>query len=384
MKIVVPKEILPGERRVALIPAAVEGWVKAGFQVAVEKGAGAAADYSDDEYRQAGAVVVSSVEELYDGADIVLKVRPPALHPQLQKEEIELHPEGALLIAFLEPLRRPEIAEKLAARKLAAFAMELVPRISRAQSMDALSSQASAAGYKAAVIAAEALPKYFPMLTTAAGTIPPAKVLVIGAGVAGLQAIATARRLGALVEAFDIRKAAKGEVESLGAKFLDFDLGESGEAEGGYAKEISEEAKKREHELLSNHVAAADVVITTASVPGKKAPLLITQDMIDRMRPGSVIVDMAVEQGGNVAGSQVGSTVTANGVTIIGPADLPSRMAVHTSRLYARNISALLGLLVKEGRVSIDFEDEIVQGACVTFEGRIVHPKIKEMLQKSE
>ena len=383
MKIAVPKEILTDERRVALIPAAIGSLLKSGFEVMVESGAGIGADYSDTEYQQAGAALTSSLSELYQNADVILKVRPPAYHDTLGRHEIDLFPEGAMLIGFLEPLRQPELAKKLAERRLSAFALETVPRISRAQAMDALSSQASAAGYKAVIIAAEALRKYFPMLTTAAGTVRPAKVLILGAGVAGLQAIATARRLGANVEAFDIRKAAKGEVESLGAKFIDVDLGESGEATGGYAKELSEAAKKREHEVLLSHVAAADVVITTAAVPGKKAPILVTQDMVDQMKPGSVIVDMAVEQGGNVVDSQVGRQVLENGITLIGPVNLPSQMAVHTSQLYARNITTLLNLLVKDGKPHIDFSDEIVQGACITHGGEIVHPRVKELLQMS-
>jgi len=380
MKIAVPKEIIADERRVALVPAEVAKLIKAGFQVTIEADAGIESSYTDDQYRQAGAAVVASVTELYKDAKIVLKVRPPQEHPSAKKHEVDLLPQGSVLISFLEVLREPEIAKRLAARKITAFALEMVPRISRAQSMDALSSQASAAGYKAVLIAAEAIHKYFPMLTTAAGTIRPARVFVLGVGVAGLQAIATARRLGASVEAFDIRKATKGEVESLGAKFVDIDLGEEGEAEGGYAKEISEEAKKREHKVLKGVIAAADVVITTAAVPGKKAPVLVTDDMVAAMKPGSVIVDMAVEQGGNVVGSKPGEHVDVNGVTIIGPLNLPSQVAIHTSQLYARNVVTLMNLIVKEGALNLDFEDEIIAGACITHDGQIVNERTKELL----
>jgi H+-translocating NAD(P) transhydrogenase subunit alpha len=380
MKIAVPKEVYPDERRVALVPAEVKKLVTAGYKVAVEKSAGIDSSYTDEEYTEAGATIAASVDELYKDSDITLKVRPPKDHPVAKKHEAELLREGSVLISFLEVLREPEIAQKLAARKVTALALEMVPRISRAQSMDALSSQASAAGYKAVLIAAESIRKYFPMLTTAAGTIRPAKVFVLGAGVAGLQAIATARRLGAMVEAFDIRKATKGEVESLGAKFIEIDLGEEGEAEGGYAKEISEEAKKREHEVLAKHLASSDAVITTAAVPGKKAPVLITEDMVAGMKPGSVIVDMAVEQGGNVVGSKPGESVDVNGVTIIGPINLPSQVAIHTSQLYARNIVTLLNHIVVEGELKLDFEDEITAGSCITHDGQIVNEKTKELL----
>jgi len=380
MKIAVPKEIYPDEGRVALVPAEAAKLVKAGYELVVETGAGVKSSYSDDAYKEEGAVIATSVQELYDGADVTLKVRPPKEHPTEKKHEVDLYPSGSILIGFLEVLRDPDIAAKLAARNITSFALEMVPRISRAQSMDALSSQASAAGYKAVLIAAEAIHKYFPMLTTAAGTIRPAKVFVLGAGVAGLQAIATARRLGASVEAFDIRAATKGEVESLGAKFVDVDLGEAGEAEGGYAKEISEEAKKREHKVLKEVVASSDAVITTAAVPGKKAPVLVTEDMVAGMKPGSIIVDMAVEQGGNVVGSKPGERVDVNGVTIIGPINLPSQVAIHTSQLYARNIVTLLNLLIVDGELKLDFEDEIVSGACITHDGQIVNARTKELL----
>ncbi|MBN1561947.1 Re/Si-specific NAD(P)(+) transhydrogenase subunit alpha [candidate division KSB1 bacterium] len=374
MRIAVPKEIYPDEQRVALVPSEIVKLIKAGHQVLVEAGAGTAASYTDEEYQQAGAGTALSPDALYVNAEVVFKVRPP------QDDEIKRLGRGATLICFLETLREPAIAKKLAERGVTAVALEMVPRISRAQSMDALSSQASAAGYKAMLIGAEAIRKYFPMLTTAAGTIRPARAFVLGAGVAGLQAIATAKRLGAVVEAFDIRAATRGEVESLGAKFIEIDLGEAGEAEGGYAKEISDAAKKHEHEVIKDVLAHCDVVVTTAAVPGKKAPLLITADMVAAMKSGSVIVDMAVEQGGNVAGSQAGKKVTANGVTIIGPINLPSLMAIHTSQLFARNVVTLFTHLSPDGQLQLDFTDEITAGAVITHAGEVVNEKIIELL----
>jgi len=382
MKIVIPKEIIPDEQRIALVPNAAAKLVKAGFEVVVETNAGSASGYPDAEFEKSGAKIAKTVQELYKGAKVILKVRPPVQNNSLKKHEIDMMPSGSVLICFLEVLRNPEIAKLLAKQKITSFSMDTVPRISRAQSMDALSSQASAAGYKAAIIAAEASHKFFPMLTTAAGTIPPAKVFIIGAGVAGLQAIATARRLGANVEAFDIRAAAKGEVESLGARFVQVDLGESAEAEGGYAKEVSAEAKKKEHEAVHQHVAAADIVITTAAVPGKKAPLLVTDNMVNDMKPGSIIIDMAVEQGGNVESSKAGEVVYKSGVKIIGPVNLPGKMSIHTSMMYARNVTTLLNLMVKEGQLNIDFEDEIIKGCCITHNGEIVHEQTKQLLEK--
>ncbi|MBN1482328.1 Re/Si-specific NAD(P)(+) transhydrogenase subunit alpha [candidate division KSB1 bacterium] len=374
MKIAVPREVHPDEQRIALVPDEIRKLVKAEHEVVVETGAGAGSSYTDEMYRQAGANIAASSDELYKDAEVIFKVRPP------QKAEIGKLPQGCLLISFLEVLREPGIAKDLAEQNVTAVGLEMVPRISRAQSMDALSSQASAAGYKAVLIAAEAIRKYFPMLTTAAGTVRPARVFVLGAGVAGLQAIATARRLGATVEAFDIRSATKGEVESLGAKFIEIDLGESGEGEGGYAKEISEEAKKREHEVLKEVMSKCDVVVTTAAVPGKKAPVLVTEDMVAAMKPGSVIVDMAVEQGGNVVGSRPGQRVDVNGVTIIGPINLPSQMAIHTSQLFARNIVTLFNHLVQDGQLTLDFADEITAGAVITHAGEVVNKKAKELL----
>lgn len=374
MKIAIAKEIEVGERRVALNPDTVARLVKQGLEIWVESGAGEGSFFSNETYETAGAKIISDVSALWREADVLLKVGLPKEH------EIHQLREGSVLISFLNPLGQPEAIEQLANRKVTAFSMELIPRTSRAQSMDALSSQAGVAGYKAVLIAAAASPKFFPMLTTAAGTIKPAKVFVMGAGVAGLQAIATARRLGAVVEAFDIRPAVKEEVQSLGAKFVEVTLEEETVAAGGYAKEISEASKQRTQEVVTEHVKNADVVITTAQVPGKKAPLLVTEEMVQQMHPGSVIVDLAAEQGGNCACTEAGKDVVRNGVTIIGPMNLPSSMPVHASQMYAKNISTLLQYLVKDGELQLNFEDDIINSTCVTHAGEILNPRVKEAL----
>ena len=374
MKIAIAKEIEVGERRVALNPDTVARLVKQGLEIWVESGAGEGSFFSNDAYEAAGAKIISDVSALWGEADVLLKVGLPKEH------EIHQLREGSVLISFLNPLGQPEVIEQLANRKVTAFSMELIPRTSRAQSMDALSSQAGVAGYKAVLIAAAASPKFFPMLTTAAGTIKPAKVFVMGAGVAGLQAIATARRLGAVVEAFDIRPAVKEEVQSLGAKFVEVTLEEETVAVGGYAKEISEASKQRTQEVVTEHVKNADVVITTAQVPGKKAPLLVTEEMVQQMHPGSVIVDLAAEQGGNCACTEPGKDVVRNGVTIIGPINLPSSMPVHASQMYAKNISTLLQYLVKNGELQLNFEDDIINSTCVTHAGEILNQRVKEAL----
>ncbi len=374
MRIAIAKEIEVGERRVALIPDVVARLVKQGLEIAVEAGAGEGSFFSNDAYEAAGAKIIYDAATLWREADILLKVGIPKDH------EINQLREGSVLISFLSPLAQPEVVQQLANQKVTAFSMELIPRTSRAQSMDALSSQAGVAGYKAVLIAAAALPKFFPMLTTAAGTIKPAKVFVMGAGVAGLQAIATARRLGAVVEAFDIRPAVKEEVQSLGAKFIEVTLDEDTVASGGYAKEISEASKQRTQEVLTEHVKNADVVITTAQVPGKKAPLLVTEEMVAQMTPGSVIVDLAAEQGGNCAGTEPGKDVVRHGVTIIGPINLPSSMPVHASQMYAKNISTLLQYLVKEGQLQLNFEDDIIGSTCITHGGEILNQRVKDAL----
>jgi NAD(P) transhydrogenase subunit alpha len=380
MKIAVAREIEMGENRVALIPDIVSKLVKKGFEVLVEAGAGDRAYFPDSAYEAAGASVSHDAPWVWGEADVVLKVKPPQYRED-GRHEVDLIRHGGTLISFLNPLGQPELIQRLADRQVTAFSMEMIPRSTRAQSMDALSSQASLAGYKATLIAAAALPKFFPMLTTAAGTIRPAKVFIMGAGVAGLQAIATARRLGAVVEAFDIRPAVKEEVQSLGARFVEMELGEDTVAKGGYAKDISEDAKRRSRELVSDHIAQSDVVITTAQVPGKKAPLLVTEDMVKRMAPGSVIVDLAAEQGGNCACTEPGRDTVHHGVTIIGPINLPSSMPVHASQMYAKNLQTLVEYLVKDGEMSLDFEeDEIVSDSCVTHGGEIRSDRVREAL----
>ena len=380
MKIAVAKEIEVCERRVSLIPDIVAKLVKQGLEVLVETGAGEKAFFTDADYEAAGAKIVGDSAQLWSEADILLKVSPPQDRED-GRSEIDLLKPGSVLISFLNPLGNPEIAQKLAHRQVTALSMELIPRSTRAQSMDALSSQASLAGYKTVLLAAAALPKYFPMLTTAAGTIAPAKVFIMGAGVAGLQAIATARRLGAVVEAFDIRPAVKEEVQSLGAKFVEVKLEEETVAAGGYAKEISEDSKKRTQELVAEHVKNSDVVITTAQVPGRKAPILVTEEMVKAMKPGSVIVDLAAEQGGNCACTEPGKDIVWNGVTIIGPINLPSSMPVHASQLYAKNVTSLMQLLIKDKELQINFADDIVDAACVTHGGEIRNQRVKDALQ---
>jgi NAD(P) transhydrogenase subunit alpha len=378
MKIGVAKEIEYRERRVALIPDAIAKLSKQGLEIWVESGLGESSFFADSAYEEAGAQVISDKEKLWKEVDVLLKVGSPV------EEELALLTPGKVLISFLNPLGQPEMMQKLAEAQVTALSMELIPRTSRAQSMDALSSQAGVAGYKAVLIAAAALPKFFPMLTTAAGTIRPAKVFVIGAGVAGLQAIATARRLGAVVEAFDIRPAVKEEVQSLGAKFVEVQLNEETVAEGGYAREISEDSKRRSQELVAEHVKTADVVITTAQVPGKKAPRLVTKEMVAQMKPGSVVVDLAAEQGGNCEVSEAGKDVVYEGVTVIGPINLPASMAVHASQMYAKNISTLLNYLVKEGELNLDFEDDIISGTCVTHAGEIRNQRVKDALASEQ
>ncbi len=372
MKVGVPKETLAGERRVAIVPETARGLVKASIQVTVESGAGESAFFSDAAYIDAGAVVTDAATAF--AADAVLKVQPPT------PDEVARLRERSVLISFLQPATSADAIGALAKRKVSSFSLDLVPRISRAQSMDALSSQAGIAGYKAVLIAANQLPKFFPLLMTAAGTVAPARVLVMGAGVAGLQAIATARRLGAVVEAYDVRPAVKDEVKSLGATFLELPL-EAQEGTGGYAREQSEDFLRRQRELLGDRVAASDVVITTAAIPGRKAPILVTAEMVRRMRAGSVIVDLAAETGGNVELTRAGEIIQVGGVTIDGTRNLPSTMPVHASQLYSKNVSTLLLVLVKDGAVKLDFTDEIVKGACVTYNGEVVNPRAKELVE---
>ncbi len=369
MRIGVPKETADGERRVALVPEVVSKLVGGDSRlgVVVARGAGAGALISDEQFADAGAELADDPAAVF-GADVVVKVAAPDA-----EETARLRADG-VLIAFLGPLTNGEGVRAIAQTGATSFALEAVPRISRAQSMDALSSQANISGYRSALIGAQELGRFYPMLMTAAGTIRPATVLVLGAGVAGLQAIATARRLGAVVQGFDVRSAVKEQVESLGARFLEFDLGGDLEGAGGYARELTPEQQGRQQELMAEAIGKVDVVITTALVPGRRAPILVTEDAVKLMKPGSVIVDLAGEAGGNCELSEPGESVVRHDVKILAPLNVPSTMAEHASQLYARNIQALLGLMVSEsGELALDFDDEVIAGACITRDGEIVH-----------
>jgi proton-translocating NAD(P)+ transhydrogenase subunit alpha len=371
MRVGVPKESREGERRVALIPDVVQSLTGGGIEVAVESGAGESAGHPDSEYSDAGASV-GSADDAW-GADVVVKVALPTI------EEIGRLRSGQVLIGHLAPLTSGETTKALADAGVTSFAMEAIPRITRAQAMDALSSQANVAGYAATLLAATQVGRFFPMMTTAAGTVAPARVLVLGAGVAGLQAIATAKRLGAVVSGFDIRRAAWEQIASLGGRPLELDFIPDAEAEGGYARPLTDEENEKVREALAEAAARQDVIITTALVPGRKAPLLITAEAVRNMQPGSVIIDLAGESGGNCELSKAGETVIENGVKIIAPLHLPSEMATHASQLYAKNVENLLKLLVsEEGALNIDFDDEVVAGACLTHEGEIKNERARE------
>jgi H+-translocating NAD(P) transhydrogenase subunit alpha len=375
MRIAVRKEGAPGERRVAVMPDSVKRLLAKKIEVSVEAGAGAMAFASDEEYRTAGARVDGSLDALLADADAVVQIRAPSL------DEVKRLKEGTALVSLLYPLVNSALVKALAEQKITALAVDMIPRTTLAQMMDVLSSQATAAGYEAVLMAATALPKFFPMLMTAAGTIAPARVLVLGAGVAGLQAIGTARRLGAIVEAFDVRKVVKEQVESLGAKFVEVEA-EDAQTAGGYAKELSEDAKKKQTEAIARHVAKADVVICTALIPGRRAPVLVTAEMVKTMRAGSVIVDLAAEQQGNCELTKPGETTIEHGVTILGATDVTSRMCAHASQMYSRNMEKLLFYLTKDGVWKLDFKDEIVAGSVITHAGEIVHGRVKESLKE--
>jgi len=373
----VPRETAPGERRVALIPDTVKRLTGSGVIVRVQSSAGEASGHADAAYVAAGAEIVPTAQQAFDAA-LVIKVQKP------NADELSLLNRGATLIALLQPMTNLELVSDLADRGVTSFSMDAIPRTTRAQSMDVLSSQATVAGYKAVLMAADNLPRFFPMLTTAAGSIIPAKVLIVGAGVAGLQAIATARRLGAVVEAYDTRPVVKEQVESLGAKFVDIPVDTSGtQTAGGYAKEVSAETLRKQQEVLADHAAKSDVVITTAAVPGRAAPRLISKETVERMRPGSVIVDLAAETGGNVEVTRAGETVVHNGVQVMGQLNLPSTMPVHASQMYAKNIQNLLDLLIKGGKFAPDYEDDIVKGTVITREGDVVHEMTMKLLPDS-
>ncbi|MGI0132777.1 MAG: Re/Si-specific NAD(P)(+) transhydrogenase subunit alpha [Thermoplasmata archaeon] len=375
VRIAVPKETAAGERRVALVPEIVQKLVKAGVEVRIDAGAGVAAGYPDATYRAAGAEVVPDPRTLLADVQIVLKVQPPTV------DEAGAMAPGTYVVALMNASRHlPEVA-RMRDAKLTAFALELVPRISRAQSMDVLSSQATVAGYKAALLGADLVPRFLPMLTTAAGTIRPAKVLVLGAGVAGLMAIATAKRLGAIVEGYDVRRAAGEQVRSLGAKFLELQI--NAEGSGGYARELTPQEKAQEQEMVSKAVAEADVVITTANIPGRKAPRLISAAMVGRMKPGSVIVDLAAETGGNCELTHPGETVDAGGVRVVGPLNLPSDLAFHASQMYGKNLQSFLGLLIDgAGKLVTDLSDEILVASVLVRDGAVVHAPTRDLLAR--
>jgi proton-translocating NAD(P)+ transhydrogenase subunit alpha len=376
MQLAVPRETVPGEKRVALVPEVVPQLLKMGHDVAVETGAGLRAGFPDDAYTAAGARIVADSAEVYAHGEMILKVLRPDVELELGSIK-----SGVVLIGLLAPSGDPEFFRRVAERDITALSMELVPRTTRAQMMDALSSQSTVAGYKAVLLAANALQKFFPMLMTAAGTVRPARVLVIGAGVAGLQAIATARRIGAVVEAFDTRPVVKEQVQSLGATFVELDVDtHDAEDSGGYAKELAEEHIRREKELIHERARLADVVITTALVPGKRAPLLVTGETVAAMKPGSVIVDLAGEQGGNCELTEPGATVEKHGVTIIAPLHISSQLAYHSSQMYAKNLSALIALLTKDGKLNLDMNDDIIAAVTVTAGGEIRNQSIRSRL----
>jgi NAD(P) transhydrogenase subunit alpha len=375
----VPKETHPGERRVALTPAVLDTLKRAGFEVLVERGAGEQAGFPDSAYEAKGARL-GSRDEVFAKADVVARVRAFPLRGGDARADLERLRQGQVLVGLFDALWAGPELEQLAATGAMCFALDLMPRITRAQAMDALSSMATVAGYKAVILAAERLPKMFPMLMTAAGTIAPARVFVVGAGVAGLQAIATARRLGAVVEAYDVRPSVKEQVQSLGARFVELPLETVGEDASGYAREQSEEFQRRQRELMTRVVAASDVVITTASIPGRRAPLLITRAMVEGMHPGSVVVDLAAERGGNCELTRPDEVVEFRGITILGPTNLPSTVPNDASQMYARNLTAFLTHLVKDGKLNLDAEDPIVRETMLTREGAVVHPRVREAI----
>lgn len=381
MNIAVVRETFPSERRVALVPAVIASLTKAGWHVLVESGAGEAAYHSDADYESKGAEIVEHRQTAFERADVVLQVRALGANPEAGRGDLELLRPGQVLVGMCDPLGNPQAVRELADRKATLFAMELIPRITRAQSMDVLSSMATVSGYKAVVLAADHLPKMFPMLMTAAGTLMAAKVLVIGAGVAGLQAIASCRRLGAIVHAYDVRAAVKEQIESLGAKFVELDL-DTGDAEdqGGYAKQLTEAQQQRQREQLADVVAECDVCITTAAIPGKPSPLLVTAEAVRRMPLGSVIVDLAAERGGNCKLTQADQTVVEQGVTILGPTNLASEVPQHASQMYAKNLVTFLLHLTKEGQLDIDLKDEIIRETLAGKDGQVQNQRLRDML----
>jgi len=374
MKLAVLKEIEEGESRVAIIPDSIKRLSKNGFEVLIEKDAGLAAGYSDQDYEKKGAAIIADTKELLNQADCVVKVRPPSL------DEVEPMKEGTFFISIIQSTLRHDLVNKLTEKKITSFGLDVIPRTSLAQAMDVLSSMSTIAGYKAVLVAADNINKFFPMLMTAAGTIAPAKVLVLGAGVAGLMACATAKRLGGVVEAFDVRPEVKEQVQSVGAKFVEVPVEEDGSGEGGYAKEMSDDYKKKQAELISKHIAKSDVVIPTALIPGRKAPILISEEQVKSMKPGSVIVDIAAEMGGNCALTEPGQTVVKHGVTIVGHTNLPSTMSFHASQMFSKNIEKFLFHLCDENGFKMDMEDEITAGSLVTKDGEVIHKLTKQLM----
>ncbi len=377
----VPKESFPGETRVSLVPASVGPLTRTGVEIVVEAGAGEAAGYGDDMFIQKGASIAQGREDLFAKSQVITQVRTLGTNPDCGKTDLELMRNGQVVIGTADPLLAHEANTSLAGRGVSLFSLEMMPRITRAQSMDILSSMATIAGYKAVLLAADALPKMFPMMMTAAGTVSPANVFVVGAGVAGLQAIATARKLGAVVQSYDVRPAVKEQVESLGGKFVELEL-ETDQAEdsGGYAKALGEDFYEKQREMMTSVVADNDVVITTAAVPGKQAPVLVTREMVSGMQPGSVIVDLAAERGGNCELTRPGETVKESGVTIIGPLNIPASIPYHASQMFSKNVATFLLHLVSDGDLVIDLEDEITAGTLITHDGQIVHPAVRDAM----
>lgn len=380
MIIAIPKELLPGENRVACVPDVASKLIKSGFEVIVEKNVGLSAGFRDDQYIKAGAKVADTIEELYSNADIIFKVQRPIEHPS-GKHEVDLYKKGSLLISLAYVLHYYETAKKCAEKGIDFISMDMIPRTTLAQKMDALSSQANIAGYKSVILAANHLGKIFPLMMTAAGTISPAKVVIMGAGVAGLQALGTAKRLGAVVEVSDIRPAVKEEVQSLGGKFIEVETSADMQDAGGYAKEVSPEFLKKQQELIFKHVTEADIVITTALVPGKKAPILVTEEMVKNMRAGSVVLDMATEFGGNCEISEKGKTVKKYDVTIIGESNLPSLVPTHASEMYSKNILSLIQHISKDGKINLNLDDEIVKGCLITRNGEVINQRVKDLIK---
>lgn len=382
MKFGIPREIIDGENRVGLIPKSVQSLVDQKHEVVIESGAGTAAGFADEEYKEAGATVVDGPEQVFAESDVVIKINTLSKNDSIGKHEVDMFGDNTAILGMLDPMNNHDVVKKLAAKNLTAFSMEFLPRITRAQSMDVLSSMSTIAGYKASLLAADSLPKFFPLLMTAAGTIPPANTLVIGAGVAGLQAIATCKRLGAKVAAFDTRPAVKEQVESLGARFVEMELPEDAETEGGYAKEMTEEFYQKELEAIGKRAQKSDVIITTALIFGKKAPILVTEEMLKTMNAGSVVIDLAGINGGNCEAGEYGKTVVKHGVTIHTPKNLPADLPYHASQMFAKNITTFIDELYKEESTEFDFDDQVVNDTCIVKAGEVYNEFVKNAINE--